>query len=252
IRQSKVTSDRNYHELNSTLQSELSALNSNLSDLKRRHSDLRHQFTEMETKFRSVNETKDRICELLNSSREQTCSENWIRNKDRCYFISAIDESYDAAKQHCSRFDSRLLEINSNDEANFVYNSVHHGYRTYWIGKCEDRNVESNLLYTVKDRKPTCTLCKLYEWNYKCGDEHYFICENAHIVKSSGPNTDPCGTPLVAVSQPEEDPFIPILCFHPTSRCSTHDTNCPVSSLMSSKFSFRFMFKTCLSQCRNM
>ncbi|XP_059814523.1 uncharacterized protein LOC132386265, partial [Hypanus sabinus] len=35
IRQSKVTSDRNYHELNSTLQSELSALNSNLSDLKR-------------------------------------------------------------------------------------------------------------------------------------------------------------------------------------------------------------------------
>ncbi|XP_059818578.1 oxidized low-density lipoprotein receptor 1-like [Hypanus sabinus] len=179
IRQSKVTSDRNYHELNSTLQSELSALNSNLSDLKRRHSDLRHQFTEMETKYRSVNETKDRICELLNSSREQTCSENWIRNRDRCYFISAIDESYDAAKQHCSRFDSRLLEINSNDEANFVYNSIRHGYRTYWIGKCEDRNVESNLLYTVKDRKPTCTRCKSNEWNYKCGDEHYFICEKS-------------------------------------------------------------------------
>ncbi|XP_059814472.1 uncharacterized protein LOC132386209 [Hypanus sabinus] len=43
VRQSKITSDRNYNELNSTLQSKLSALNSNLSVL-------RHQFTEMETK----------------------------------------------------------------------------------------------------------------------------------------------------------------------------------------------------------
>ncbi|XP_072891669.1 uncharacterized protein [Hemitrygon akajei] len=67
IPQSQFTSDRNYHELNSTLQSKLSALNSNLSDLKRLHSDLRHQFTEMETKYRSVNETKAQICELLTS-----------------------------------------------------------------------------------------------------------------------------------------------------------------------------------------
>ncbi|XP_072894396.1 uncharacterized protein [Hemitrygon akajei] len=105
IPESQITSGRNfqlfweeYHEmnrtqrqcrlqvhwLNSTLEStisenshlnlsqrtcikNLSALNSNLSDLKRRHSDLRHQFTEMETKYRSVNETKAQICELLTS-----------------------------------------------------------------------------------------------------------------------------------------------------------------------------------------
>ncbi|XP_059818403.1 oxidized low-density lipoprotein receptor 1-like [Hypanus sabinus] len=91
--------------------------NSDLSDLKRMRSDLRHQFTEMETKYRSINETKAQICELLTSRRDQTCSQNWIRNKDRCYFISTVNGSYDGAKQHCSSFDSRLLEMNSHDEA---------------------------------------------------------------------------------------------------------------------------------------
>ncbi|XP_072132044.1 uncharacterized protein [Mobula birostris] len=93
IRHSKITLDRNYHELNSTLQSKisvishlnhsektylknLSALTSKLSVFKRMHTDLRHRFTELETKFRSVNETKGQICELLTSRREfcQKCS----------------------------------------------------------------------------------------------------------------------------------------------------------------------------------
>ncbi|XP_059818056.1 uncharacterized protein LOC132389589 isoform X2 [Hypanus sabinus] len=44
IRQSKVTCNRTDNELNSTLQSMVSALNSNLSVLQQKHSDLRHQF----------------------------------------------------------------------------------------------------------------------------------------------------------------------------------------------------------------
>ncbi|XP_059816258.1 uncharacterized protein LOC132387959 isoform X2 [Hypanus sabinus] len=115
IRQSQITCDQNHrllreevnrtlrqcrlqvHQLNTTLLStisenshmhltqrtsleHLSALISNLSDLKRRHSDLRHQFTEMETKYRSVNETKAQICELLTSRRE-VCYESCTRPK---------------------------------------------------------------------------------------------------------------------------------------------------------------------------
>ncbi|XP_072131965.1 uncharacterized protein [Mobula birostris] len=48
IRQSQTTLDRNCHELNSTLQSEIN---------------------EMETKYKAVNETKAQICELLTSRR---------------------------------------------------------------------------------------------------------------------------------------------------------------------------------------
>ncbi|XP_072891637.1 uncharacterized protein [Hemitrygon akajei] len=69
IRQSKVTCDRSCHEINSTVESKASLFNSNLSDLNRLHNDLRHQFTEVETKYRSVNETKAQICELLTSRR---------------------------------------------------------------------------------------------------------------------------------------------------------------------------------------
>ncbi|XP_059815588.1 oxidized low-density lipoprotein receptor 1-like, partial [Hypanus sabinus] len=85
--------------------------NSDLSDLKRMHSDLRHQFTEMETKYRSVNETKAQICELLTSRKELTCPQNWIENENRCYIISSLQKSYDGAREHCSNFDAKLLEI---------------------------------------------------------------------------------------------------------------------------------------------
>ncbi|XP_059814674.1 low affinity immunoglobulin epsilon Fc receptor-like [Hypanus sabinus] len=141
------------HELNSTLEStisekshldlsrrtclrNLSELNSNLFDLKRINSDHRHQFSEMETKYRSVNETKTQICELLTSRKgELTCPQNWIGNGDRCYFISSLEKPYDGAREHCSNFDARLLEINSKEEEEFVSISVGEESRTYWIGK---------------------------------------------------------------------------------------------------------------------
>ncbi|XP_072132713.1 C-type lectin domain family 10 member A-like [Mobula birostris] len=133
IRQSMITSDRNYHELISTLKSKiseislldpsqrtclksLSAISSDVSVLERMHTDLRHLFTEMETKFRSVNETKAQICELLTNRREQTCPQYWTEKEGWCYFISTSVKSYDGAREHCSKFDARLLEINSNVE----------------------------------------------------------------------------------------------------------------------------------------
>ncbi|XP_059815340.1 C-type lectin domain family 12 member B-like isoform X1 [Hypanus sabinus] len=196
IRQSEITSDRNYQELNSTLQSKisenshlnfsrrtclknLSALNSNLSDLKRMHSYLRHQFTEMETKYRSVNETKAQICELLTSRKEHPCPQNWIDNENRCYFISSLEKTYDGAREHCSNLDARLLEINSKEEEEFVSTSVGDEYRTYWIGKCRDGNVGSNLLYKSYSR-PSCRKCD-GSWTYDCKIKHRFLCEKSDI-----------------------------------------------------------------------
>ncbi|XP_072890911.1 uncharacterized protein [Hemitrygon akajei] len=155
IPQSMFTSDRNCHEVNSTCQStisknshmdlsqrtclnNLSALSSNLSDVKRMHSDLRHQFTKMETKYRSVNETKAQICELLTSRREQPFSQEWIRNEDGCYFISTFNYSYNEAKQYCLNTDSKLLEINSAQEQIFFSKTIRDQGISYWIGKCKD------------------------------------------------------------------------------------------------------------------
>ncbi|XP_072891655.1 oxidized low-density lipoprotein receptor 1-like [Hemitrygon akajei] len=149
--------------------------NSNLSDLKRMHNDLRHQFTEMETKYRSVNETKDQICGFLTSRREQTCSENWVTNKDRCYYVSTFVTSFYKAIQDCSNRDSRLLEINSKDEANFVTRNLVDQTRTYWIGKCENGKVASHVVYKMNSGKFEFTECKSTRRSSSCNrDKHRF------------------------------------------------------------------------------
>ncbi|XP_072894973.1 C-type lectin domain family 7 member A-like [Hemitrygon akajei] len=146
------------------------------------NNDLRHQFTEMETKFRSVNETKAQICELLTSRREQSCSKDWIRTEDRCYFISTLEISYDGAKNSCSNFDARLLEINSKKEQDVVSNATVHHHRTYWIGKCEDGKAASGLMFKDYTGTSVCGSCDLSAWRNRCNHQNHFICEKcAHL-----------------------------------------------------------------------
>ncbi|XP_072891087.1 oxidized low-density lipoprotein receptor 1-like [Hemitrygon akajei] len=180
IRQSKVTSDRSYNELNSTLQSKLSALNSNLAVLKRMQSDLRHQFTEMETKYRSLNETKAQICELLTSRREQECPQSWIRNEVGCYFITTLKLSYEKARQYCWDSDSKLLDINSAEEENFVVKAVRDQDSSYWIGKCKDGKVASNVLFRMYDGDFECGKCTNDTEVKDCSQVRArFICEKS-------------------------------------------------------------------------
>ncbi|XP_072893062.1 uncharacterized protein [Hemitrygon akajei] len=153
----------------------ITLLNLALSDLNRTHSDLRHQFNQLERKYRNITENKAEICQYLTRRREQTCSQDWIKNEDRCYFISKVIKFYDGARQHCSEHDSRLLEINSNEEKKFVSNAVNRSV-TYWIGKCADRSVDSDLLYNLKYGSLTCNKCG---WDYSCKSHYRFICEKS-------------------------------------------------------------------------
>ncbi|XP_072890921.1 oxidized low-density lipoprotein receptor 1-like [Hemitrygon akajei] len=159
IRQSMETCHRNYNELNSTLQSKLSAHNSNLSELKQMHSDLRHHF-----------------CELLTSRREQTCSKDWITKKDRCYYVSTFDTSFRRAMQECTNRDSRLLEINSSDEASFVSHNLLDSKLVYWIEKCENGNAHRSLLYKLPSGKRVCRQCGS---SNPCDGDWRFICERS-------------------------------------------------------------------------
>ncbi|XP_072106828.1 uncharacterized protein [Mobula birostris] len=207
IRQSMITSDRNYHELTSHLNlsqrtclKNLSALNSDLSILKRIHTDLRHQFTETETMFRSVNETKAHICELLTSRREHTCSKDWITNKDRCYFVSTSETFFPTAMQECSNRDARLLEINSRDEASFVSDKLVYRNSAYWIGKCEDGNVDWDLLYKVSSGTSDCRDCHSYPAKSSCNHARRFICEKSAVLFPHIPEhtQDLCQHPMEA------------------------------------------------------
>ncbi|XP_072131850.1 uncharacterized protein [Mobula birostris] len=211
LRQSLIICDRNYrrlwkqhqemnrtqlqyqlnvHELNSTLESRISeysristlennitVLNSDLSVLNRAHTNLRHQFNHVDMKYKNITESKAQICQYLTRRREQTCFQDWIRKADRCYFISTLKTSYIEAKQHCSNFDARLLEINSKAEENIVFNALSHHYGAYRCGKCEDGEETSSLIYKYSTGRSVCVNCDSDGWRNYCNHQHRFICK---------------------------------------------------------------------------
>ncbi|XP_072894659.1 oxidized low-density lipoprotein receptor 1-like [Hemitrygon akajei] len=130
IRQSQINSDVKYQllweqylEMNRTqtqYRQQAQELNLSNSNCLQNISALKNNLSILETKIRTFKWIKGEICQFLASSREQTCSQDWIRNKDRCYYISTFETAFHKAIQECSNRDSRLLEINSSDEASFV------------------------------------------------------------------------------------------------------------------------------------
>ncbi|XP_072891628.1 uncharacterized protein [Hemitrygon akajei] len=182
---SRRTCLKNLSALNnnvSNLENNISVLNYNLSELNKTHNNLRHQFKQLEMKERIITERQALMCQYFTSIREKTCPQHWIENEDRCYFTFTLEKSYDGAREHCSNFDAMLLEINSSEEDDFVSTSVAHPFVTYWIGKCGDGNVDSDLLYKMFSKWHTCRECNLHSRGYSCNSTYRFICEkSAHL-----------------------------------------------------------------------
>ncbi|XP_072890867.1 uncharacterized protein [Hemitrygon akajei] len=110
----------------------------------------------------------------------QAYSQNWIRNDGPCYFISTVNTSYDEAKQNCSKFDSKLLEINSTEEENFVVKAIRDGGISHWIGKCKDGKVASNVMFRLSGGDPECGVCTFYSERKPCNEVRTrFICEKS-------------------------------------------------------------------------
>ncbi|XP_059818824.1 C-type lectin domain family 2 member B-like isoform X3 [Hypanus sabinus] len=110
---------------------------------------------------------------------EQTCSKDWITYKERCYYVSTFETSFRRAVLQCSKRDSRLLEISSSNEANFVFRSLAHQNVTYWIGKCENGLVAWRLLYNVSSGTSDCRDCYSYPGGNPCDSDRRFICEKS-------------------------------------------------------------------------
>ncbi|XP_072131787.1 uncharacterized protein [Mobula birostris] len=171
------------YELNSTFESktsENSRLNLSHRACVQSLSVLNNSISIFRTKISSFKWTKAEICHFLTSVREQTCPTDWITNKERCYYVSRFDTSFYRAKRECSNRDSRLFEINSEDETSFVSRTLYYRNGAYWIGKCEDGNAANGLLYKVSSGTATCSECK---WNRRRDnciyDKHHFICEKS-------------------------------------------------------------------------
>ncbi|XP_072132429.1 uncharacterized protein [Mobula birostris] len=224
IHQSQITSYRDYqllweqyqemnrtqiqyrhqvHELKLRLESktfENSRLNLSHGACLQNLSVLNNQLSIFERKLRTVSGNKVQICQFLTSSRVEKCSKYWFRHEERCYFFSTFETSYDEARQECSNFDSRLLEINSQVEASFVFRALASRIPVYWIGKCEEGKVASGLLYYVSSGTPVCIQCQPRGRNYPCNRDRRFICEKSTPLYPAIPENiqDLCQQPLGA------------------------------------------------------
>ncbi|XP_059817633.1 uncharacterized protein LOC132389193 [Hypanus sabinus] len=111
---------------------------------------------------------------------EQECLQYWIGNEGGCYFITTLKRSYDKAMQYCWDSDSKLLEINSAEEANFVNKAISEQDSSYWIGKCKDGKFASNVLYRMTGSDPECGVCTHDSERKPCDQVHTgFICEKS-------------------------------------------------------------------------
>ncbi|XP_072131720.1 uncharacterized protein [Mobula birostris] len=162
------------------LESNLSVLSSNLSDQRQMQIHLLDNFRHLEMKYGTLNETKAEICQLLSSRKEEPCFLDWMKIEDSCYFISKFKKSYDEAKEYCSKFNSKLLEINSEEEEDLIDRSDYDRNKLYWIGKCKFGEVSSNVVYEEKAGKFKCRKCQWYNAFYPCSQkQHHFICEKS-------------------------------------------------------------------------
>ncbi|XP_072131856.1 C-type lectin domain family 9 member A-like [Mobula birostris] len=156
------------------------------------------QISDLEMKYSTLSEVKAQICQLLFSRKKHTCSEEWIQNKDRCYYVSMFDTSFNTAVQECSNRNASLLEVKSRDEASFLSQKLVYRYRAYWIAKCEDGNAGPSLLYSVFSRSSVCRDCNSHLGNDRCNRDWRFICEKSAPLFPDVPEKikDLCRQPL--------------------------------------------------------
>ncbi|XP_072891683.1 C-type lectin domain family 9 member A-like isoform X1 [Hemitrygon akajei] len=129
------------------------------------------------------------------SIHEQMCSKNWVTNKDRSYYVSTFETSFEKAIQECSNRHSRLLEINSSDEALFVSHNLLDINSGFWIEKCENGNVGHSLLYKGSSESPVCSQCVR---SNPCDGNWSFICERSAALFPDVPEKiqDLCQQPV--------------------------------------------------------
>ncbi|XP_072131962.1 uncharacterized protein [Mobula birostris] len=213
IRQSQITSDikyqllwEQYQEMNRTQ----SQCRQQVHQLKLSNYDCVHNLSVISNNFsihnktlRTLKWTKGEICQFLTSSREfpeQTCSKDWIINKDRCYYVSTFETSSSRAVQECLKLDSRLLEICSKDEESFVSHNLAYGNHAYWIGKCKDGNVAWSLLFKVSSGTSECGGCDPNREGFTCDSDRRFMCEKSAALFRDIPEhiQDLCQQPVEA------------------------------------------------------
>ena len=98
------------------------------------------------------------------------CDDHWDRFLDHCYKIIYERKTWDEANENCQNIDSSLLEIDSNEEFQFILDT-YTGEYYIWVG-AHDREQEGQFIWQHSKQPVQKDLWALYQPNNYHGNEH--------------------------------------------------------------------------------
>ena len=122
---------------------------------------------------------KNMISSVKNSINEEVrqavararCDKGWYSFLDHCYYyISTERKTWDEANEYCQNIDSSLLEIDSNEEAQFILDTYPTRYGI-WVG-AHDRAQQGQFVWQQSKQPVQKDLWAQYQPDNASGNEH--------------------------------------------------------------------------------
>ncbi|XP_041948014.1 C-type lectin domain family 4 member E-like [Alosa sapidissima] len=120
---------------------------------------LKHEKGQILISHNNLTKENDRLWKIVSKLERDCCPENWWKHSSSCYFISAVEKTWNESRQYCREKDGDLVIINSKEEQEFLNDNMKEGMKEIWIG-LSDTDTEG--VWRWVDGTPLTGSCRMW------------------------------------------------------------------------------------------